>query len=106
MKSSNPYSLENLKKFGLEDLKQLKTTKKSVSFIIENKKFKNKKFKSGDYNKKIYFYSYLLAWGCLVYEFIQNRMLSSRVNELQGKVDNLYQKINENKKDNEVLNGK
>ena len=64
------------------------------------------KLKSGSYNKKIFFYSCLLACGGLVYEFIQNRMLSSRVNELQGKVDNLYQKINENKKDNEVLNKK
>ena len=63
-----------------------------------------KKFQFSGQN--ILLYIHLLAWGGLIYGFIQNRMLSSRVNKLQGEVDNLYQKINNSNRSNEVLNRK
>ena len=47
----------------------------------------------------------LLGWG---YEFFSNRALSNQVNELQKKVDNLYNQVNEmNKnKNNKALEKK
>ncbi len=46
-------------------------------------------------NKKTSEYTYLIMLLGLGYEFFSNRILSNRVNELQGKVDNLYKQVNE-----------
>ena len=59
------------------------------------KNFKNmiKGYKS--LNKETMKCTYLIMLLGLGYEFFSNRALSNRVNELQGKVDNLYKQVNE-----------
>lgn len=46
-------------------------------------------------NEKTSRYTYLIMLLGLGYEFFSNRALSNRVNELQGRVDNLYKQVNE-----------
>ena len=82
---------------------------KEVKLKIKVHSFKNFKNMIKGYkslNKETMKCTYLIMLLGLGYEFFSNRALSNRVNELQGKVDNLYKQASEMKNGNKALEKK
>lgn len=77
------------------DLLDVNENKPGGLFLKSKRGFENMIKGYKRLNKKTLEYTYLIMLLGLGYEFFSNRVLSNRVNELQGKVDNLYKQVNE-----------